>query len=519
MSRANIIFLAVCCAAWLLLYQLTGVQNRSLVVELRPQSGRAALLNIRPADRVPQSLPLRILLIHGLSASKAAMRQMAAELARWGSDCYLIDLPGHGSSPEPFTFQATASATDQAIQSLLSGPQGTSTSSPPLVVIGHSFGARVAIAAVQRHSQVAAMVALSPAAEGFEPEAMAPLLIVTGEFDFPFVRRGAVFLYEHVARTRLPELGSPGQWQSAAGPVRLVVLPWTDHSQTLFKPSSLQEIKMWLTRVSPAIAEIPFSPWAFSLRTQLRALFCLLSLLIWFPVVGLLADLVMAGKRGTNSEPMISLSTAGVPLICVYALAGSLATLVLVWMNPWERLGLMGGDYLTGLLSITGILGLVALRPEWKSMAHRGRALLCSALAWLILVAGCSPWITSEFVHLELNSIRFWRFPWIAFSVLPFFLFDEQVCRRVFRGLGAWRVLMFHFSTRFVLGIALMLGFFVLRNGQFLVVLILPGLLLTSFLCWCLAAWIHRTTGSVEASGLFGALATGWFFSVFFAQL
>jgi hypothetical protein len=78
---------------------------------------------------------------------------------------------------------------------------------------------------------------------------------------------------------------------------------------------------------------------------------------------------------------------------------------------------------------------------------------------------------------------------------------------------------MFHLSTRFILAITLLLGFFVLRNGQFLVVLLLPGLLLTSLLCWCLAAWIHRKTGSIAASGLFGALATGWFFSVFFAQL
>ena len=78
---------------------------------------------------------------------------------------------------------------------------------------------------------------------------------------------------------------------------------------------------------------------------------------------------------------------------------------------------------------------------------------------------------------------------------------------------------MLHLASRFVLAITLLLGFFVLRNGQFLVVLILPGLLLTSLLCWCMAAWIHRETDSVAASALFAALSTGWFFSVFFAQL
>jgi hypothetical protein len=203
----------------------------------------------------------------------------------------------------------------------------------------------------------------------------------------------------------------------------------------------------------------------------------------------------------------------------MHAFAAALAILVLVRINPWERLGLLGGDYLTGLLSATGLLGLVVLRPDWKRSENELRALFCSFLAWLILVLGCSPWITTEFVHLDLSSTRLWRLPWISLSVLPFFLLDELVSRRSLQGLGTARIVMFHLSTRFILAIALLLGFFVLRNGQFLVVLLLPGLLVTSLLCWGLAAWIHRNTGSVAASGLFGALATGWFFSVFFAQL
>lgn len=519
MSRANLIFLAACGAAWLLLYQLIAAQNRALVVEDRPRSGGAPLLRIRPAGRVAQTLPVKVLLIHGLSASKPAMKQMAAELARWGSDCYLIDLPGHGDSPERFSFQATVSATDQAVRELLSGSNDANSSSPPLVVIGHSFGARAALGAAQRHPRIAAVIALSPAAESFAPKAIVPLLIVIGEFDFPFVRRGAAFLYEQFTGTRLPRLDEPGQWQSSTGFSRLVVLPWTDHSQTLFKASSLHEIKMWLTRVSPAIAEVAFSPRAFWVRTQLRAVFCILSLVIWFPMVALLVDLVMPGRRGPGSNPFISAPERRFTLVWVYACAASLATLFLLWMNPWGRLGLMGGDYLTGLLCATGVLGLAALRPEWKSADDKWQALLCSLLAWLILVVGSSPWITAEFVHLDLNSIRFWRLPWISLSVLPFFVLDEQVCRRRLQGLSTARMVIFHLSTRFILAIALLLGFFILRNGQFLVVLILRGLLLTSLLCWCLAAWIHRKTGSVAASGLFGALATGWFFSVFFAQL
>jgi len=518
MSRSNLIFLAACGAAWALLYQMIAVQNRALAVEEHRQVGKALLIRIRPAGQVEQSLPVKVLLIHGLSASKSAMKQVAGELARWGCDCYLVDLPGHGDSRERFSFEATVSAIDQAVLGLLPGLKDADHSSAPLVVIGHSFGARVALGAAQRHPRIAAVIALSPAAEDFVPRQV-PLLIVTGEFDFPFVRRGAAFLYEQVTGARLPRLDAPGQWQSSTGPSRLVVLPWTDHSQTLFKAGSLNEIKSWLTRVSPEIAKVSFSPGAFWVRAQLRVLFCLLSLLIWFPLIALLADLVMPARRERRRNSFVSPTTGKFRVVWTYAFAAAVANLFLMRVNPWERLGLLGGDYLTGLLCATGVVGLATLRPDWKSANHEWRAVLCSLLAWLILVLGCLPWITTEFVHLDMSSTRFWRLPWISLSVLPFFLLDELVSRRSLQGLGSARIVMFHFSTRFILAIALLLGFFVLRNGQFLVVLILPGLLLTSLLCWCLAAWIHRNTGSVAASGIFGALATGWFFSVFFAQL
>jgi pimeloyl-ACP methyl ester carboxylesterase len=514
MSRSNLIFLAACGAVWVLLHQMIALQNRDLLVEDYPQTERPALVRIRSAGRAQQSPPVKMLLIHGLSASKSAMKPMASEFARWGCDCYLIDLPGHGNSREHFSYEATVRAIDRAVLEL---PSESNDANSPLVVIGHSFGARVALGAAERHPRIAAVIALSPAADAFASKM--PLLIVTGEFDFPFVRRGAAFLYEQVTGARLPRLDEPGQWQSSTGPSRLVVLPWTDHSQTLFKARSLSEIKRWLAKVSPEITEVSFSPLAFWLRTQLRVAFCILSLVIWFPVVTFLADLGMSTRRDQSSNSLVSPPKGLFRLVWLYAFAAALAILVLMRINPWERLGLLGGDYLTGLLCATGVVGLTALRPDWKSAKSELRPLLYSLLAWLILVLGCSPWITAEFVYLDLSATRFWRLPWISLSVLPFFLLDELVSRRYLQGLSTARIVMFHLSTRFILTIALLLGFFILRNGQFLVVLILPGLLLTSLLCWCLAAWIHRNTGSVAASGLFGALATGWFFSVFFAQL
>jgi hypothetical protein len=52
-----------------------------------------------------------------------------------------------------------------------------------------------------------------------------------------------------------PDLTSRASGKTPQGLIRLVVLPWTDHSQTLFKAGSLNEIKRWLTRVSPEITK------------------------------------------------------------------------------------------------------------------------------------------------------------------------------------------------------------------------------------------------------------------------
>jgi len=274
--------------------------------------------------------------------------------------------------------------------------------------------------------------------------------------------------------------------------------------------------------VNPAIAEAPFSPKAFGTRTVIRGLFCILPFLIWFPAVALLGERLATKTTARESHPARTRHGSKAfffRLIGVYGIAASLATLTMLAMNPWESLKLLGGDYLTGLLCLTGIFGLAMLRPRCASSVNCWRPILWSVLACLALVVGCSPWITKEFVHLELSVARLWRLPWVVLSLLPFFILDEQACRRMVEGLGTARTCLLHLSTRCVLAIALLLGFFVLRSGQFLVILILLGLLLANLLCWCSAAWIYRKTGSVAASGIFGTLAAAWFFSVFFAQL
>ena len=94
-----------------------------------------------------------MVLLHGLTGSRAYLRPFAERLGRTHR-VVVIDLPGHGGSDplEPFTFDAAVSLMAHAVDRVeIERP----------VVVGHSFGAPLAIAwAAQR--PVAGVVACSP---------------------------------------------------------------------------------------------------------------------------------------------------------------------------------------------------------------------------------------------------------------------------------------------------------------------------------------------------------------------
>ena len=195
-----------------------------------------------------------------------------------------------------------------------------------------------------------------------------PLLIVTGEFDFPFVRRGAAFLYEQVTGARLPRLDEPGQWQNSH---RVESGLSFCRGPTIPKPCSRRALETrsgaGSLRVSPEITKASFSPGAFWARAQLRVLLCLLSLLIWFPLIALLADLLMPARMEHSSNSFVSPIKGSFGVSLDIRLRRRAGNSVFDAGQPVGRLRLLGGDYLTGLLCATGMVGLAALRPDWKS--------------------------------------------------------------------------------------------------------------------------------------------------------
>ena len=99
--------------------------------------------------------PPRAVLLHGWRRTRSDFAAVAASLAASGVPSLAIDLPGFGATPAP----ATASGARGYAAQLAPLVTELAASSGPPVLVGHSFGGRVAVClAAQRPDDVAGIV-------------------------------------------------------------------------------------------------------------------------------------------------------------------------------------------------------------------------------------------------------------------------------------------------------------------------------------------------------------------------
>jgi pimeloyl-ACP methyl ester carboxylesterase len=97
--------------------------------------------------------PVQVVWLHGWGRSSADFAASAVSLARGGTSSVALDLPGFGSSPLP------TSAGGAVEYARLLAPVLDEIGASPLVLVGHSFGGRVAaVLAAQHPAQVAGLV-------------------------------------------------------------------------------------------------------------------------------------------------------------------------------------------------------------------------------------------------------------------------------------------------------------------------------------------------------------------------
>src|SRR5712664_166923 len=100
-----------------------------------------------------------VVLLHGLSANKKIMAYLARGFASQNLRVFVPDLPGHGRTPGPFSFERAETCAEGLLRELSArraiDPQRT-------LLAGHSLGGAIAIRVAARNG-VAGVIAISPA--------------------------------------------------------------------------------------------------------------------------------------------------------------------------------------------------------------------------------------------------------------------------------------------------------------------------------------------------------------------
>ncbi|NBX85838.1 MAG: alpha/beta hydrolase [Proteobacteria bacterium] len=156
-----------------------------------PQSSRFTHHNatLRAEPLTDASSPLRLVWLHGWGQSRESLRPLATALSNIG-ESWLIDLPGHGeASPPPHAFSPANYAT------LLNEWLKTQPTIPT-ILIGHSFGFRVAVHAASQNPQAFKALAAIAGAGIPRPRTLRQNL-----------RRQAISLLMSIAKALKPLLG------------------------------------------------------------------------------------------------------------------------------------------------------------------------------------------------------------------------------------------------------------------------------------------------------------------------
>jgi len=193
-ARANWSIAAAACACFAAGVTLSHRVVPGVSVQAVTLAGDTPALQFLPAGSGPHPVAL---LAHGITASKETLFRFGEAFAAAGFECYAVDLPGHGESARPFSFNETAPALDRVAHSLGSVD----------VFLGHSMGAYAGAGSV-RDGNLNPRLFIAVGASPNLGEHGPPLLLLAGRFDEAF---------------------PPAQLKTRTD-ARLVISPWCDHA-------------------------------------------------------------------------------------------------------------------------------------------------------------------------------------------------------------------------------------------------------------------------------------------------
>jgi pimeloyl-ACP methyl ester carboxylesterase len=465
---------------------------------------------IEPAGDKPQGY---VVLLHGLSANKRIMTYLTAGLAAEGLRVFVPDLPGHGRTGGPFSYERSEQCSENLIRELamrgLLDPERT-------ILAGHSLGGAIALR-VASHTPVAGVIAISPAPmrpiRGISPEMLpfhefatlpAHSLVMSAAWESERLRDAANDL-----------VPSPGD-----GTSQYVVIPRSTHVSILFDKTAMLAAQNWISSVLhfPAKATLP------SRRTILGFFAGVVGILL---LAGPFLREVLESRKPPAPDVEDSDAVAPGRVFLEYGI-GALGTVgLLSFWNPLRGLPLFEGGYFASFLLI---LGAVLLALHWHRLQHLFGAaktsdaqtsrplyftLLAAIFAAFLLFFLLTAWMDLTVSEAWLTAARWARFVPLFLAALPYHAAEELLLGPATPDTGSRRLLT-ALLLRLTAWAAVVAALFLLHSGEVLLVLLAPYFALFCLLqIWGMRV-AREVTASAAAAALFGAILFAGFCLVVF---
>jgi len=449
-----------------------------------------------------------VVLLHGLAANKKIMAHLARGFAGQNLRVFVPDLPGHGRTPGPFSFERAESCAEALVRELSTrkaiDPQRT-------MLAGHSMGGAIAIRVAAR-AGVAGVVAISPApmqaSHGVPPD----MLPYTNPPPLPGHTLAMSAAFEPLG---IREITRDLVTQNGGATSKYLLVARATHVSVLYDPRVVRASQEWTAETLHFPAELSAPSYA--------------------PLVGALAGLagilLLAGPFVRET-----LQRRGQPEVAVPPKAGSAALAVLpVWRallevagasflavallrfgNPLSFDRVFNGSYLAGFGLIVGLVLLIlhqrSVRAEFPTKIS---TLLLALLAGLLLHLLVTGWLDTTFSESWLSWARWVRVPVFFVAALAYLLGEELLLGPVgvrSRAVRLWLAM----TLRLVAFIVLVFGIFVLHSGAVLIILL--AVYLTLFFVFQRMGMdiVRQQTGSAIAAAAFGAILLAGFCLVIF---
>jgi pimeloyl-ACP methyl ester carboxylesterase len=454
-----------------------------------------------------------VVLFHGLAANKKIMSYLAHGFANEKLRVFVPDLPGHGRTQGPFSFERAESCADSLVRELIGGrmidPQRT-------IIAGHSMGGAIAIRVAARVG-AAGVVAISPApmraAHGIpgdmlpysNPPALPPhTLAISAEFEPLGIR----------------ELTRDLITGDAAATGKYLLLPQATHVSILFDSRVVRASQEWSADALhfPAAPVIPPNAPLVGSLTGLAGI-----LLLAGPFVRETVSMQRPGTEFAQASAVAAQNpNAALPTLPIFrvlleiAIVSFLVVTLLRFWNPLSFVHLYDGSYFASFLLIVGLgLLLVHYRSARLLFATRISILVLAATAGLLLHFLVTGWLDTTFSESWLTWARWARFPVLFVAALVSLLAEELLLGPVTARRKLARVSL-ALALRLIAFLALVFGIFVLHSGAILVILLAVYLALFSLFQRLGMEVVRHQTGSAIAAAVFGAILLAGFCLVIF---